>query len=71
MSILGDVFKELFKMFVADLRLTLKILCGLISVALLLHLAIVGPVAAGVLLTLIPLLVLGEAVFRESRRKRG
>lgn len=71
MSILGDVFKELFKMFVADLRLTIAILAGIVAVAVLLGQGVVGPVAAGLLLAAISIAVLGEAVLRETRRRRG
>lgn len=43
MTILFDVFRELFRMFVADLRLTLAIPAGVALVALLLD---TGAVAA-------------------------
>ncbi|KEO55032.1 hypothetical protein [Thioclava pacifica] len=71
MNILGDVFKELFKMFVADLRLTIAILAGIVAVAVLLGQGVVGPVAAGLLLAAISIAVLGEAVLRETRRRRN
>lgn len=71
MSIIADVFKELFKMFVADLRLTMAILAGVVAVAILLGQDVVGPVAAGLLLSAISIAVLGEAVLRETRRRRG
>ncbi len=70
MTIIGDVLKELFKMFVADLRLTLAILSGVLALFLLLHRALIDPTAAGFLLLLICLLVLAEAVFRETLKKR-
>ncbi len=70
MTIIADVFKELFKMFVADLRLTLAILAGVAAVAALLAGALVGPGAAGALLVALCLVVLGEAVLRETRARR-
>lgn len=70
MSILADVFKELFKMFVADLRLTMAILAGIAIVAVLLGQGLVGPVAAGLLLAAISVAVLTEAVLREARLRR-
>lgn len=70
MNIFGDVFKELLKMFVADLRLTMAILAGIVAVAILLGQGVVGPVAAGLLLAAINIAVLGEAVLRETRRRR-
>ena len=54
-------------MFVADLRLTLAILGGVIVVAILLRTVWVSPLRAGLLLTLICLAVLAEAIFREVR----
>lgn len=69
MTIIGDVFKELFKMFVADLRLTLAILGGVILVAILLQKAWVSPLVAGLLLTLFCLVVLAEAILREVRNR--
>lgn len=71
MNILRDVFKELFKMFVADLRLTMAILAGIVVVAILLGQGVVGPVAAGLLLAAISVAVLGETVLREARSRRG
>jgi len=70
MSIIGDVLKELFKMFVADLRLTLAILAGIVVVALLLKETLVGPGVAGLLLTLFCLTVLAETILREARSRR-
>ena len=40
MTILGDVFRELFGMFVADLRLTLSVLGGVLLVAILMNSAV-------------------------------
>ena len=70
MNILGDVFKELFKMFVADLRLTLASLAGVVIVAALLGQGVIGPLAAGLLLAAISLVGLAEAVLREARLRR-
>ncbi len=69
MNIIGDVFKELFKMFVADLRLTLAILGGIIVVWILLHKGLIGPLPAGLLLTFYCFIVLAEAVIREARQR--
>ncbi len=72
MRIIADVFRQLFKMFVADMRLTLAILAGVAVVAVLLGQDIVGPLVAGLLLIVICLAVLVEAVLRETRaRRRG
>ncbi|GIX15284.1 MAG: hypothetical protein KatS3mg118_3243 [Paracoccaceae bacterium] len=72
MTILRDVLKELFKMFMADLRLTMAILAGIVILAVLFGQGLVGPVAAGLLLAAISIAVLAEAVLREARsRRRG
>ena len=71
MTIIAEVFRELFKMFVADLRLTLAILAGVAAVSALLAGALVGPTAAGALLVALCLAVLGEAVLRETRTRRA
>jgi hypothetical protein len=70
MRIIADVFRQLFKMFVADMRLTLAILAGVAVVAVLLGQGIVGPLVAGLLLIAICLAVLVEAVVRETRARR-
>lgn len=70
MNIIADVFKELFKMFVADLRLTLATLAGIAVVAVLLGQGLLGPMAAAGLLVLLTLAVLAEAVLREARARR-
>ncbi len=70
MSIITDVFKELFKMFVADLRLTLATLGGVVVVAVLLGRGLVGPVTSAGLLVLLTLAVLAETVLREARERR-
>jgi len=69
MSILLDVFKELFKMFVADLWLTLAILGGVVITAVLLDTSVISPSGAALLLVLISLAVLFEAVLRETRKR--
>jgi hypothetical protein len=70
MTILFDVFKELFKMFVADLRLTLATLASVALVSLLLTDAIVPPLLAGGILTVFCVGVLIESVLREAIRRR-
>jgi len=69
MTIIADVLKELFKMFVADLRLTLSILGSVALVAFLLQQPWFNPLAAGLLLILLCLLVLAEAILRETRAR--
>lgn len=63
-----DVARELFKMFVADLRLSLATLGGVALVAALRQADLVGSLAAGALLLAICIAVLVEAVIREARR---
>ncbi len=70
MTLLRDVLKELFKMFLADLRLTGATLGGIGLVALLMRLERIGPVAAGALLAGLSVAVLAEAVLREARQRR-
>lgn len=67
MNILGDVFKELFKMFVTDLRLTLASLAAVALVALLLGYGGLPPVLGGILLLVLCVAILLEAIFREAR----
>lgn len=69
MTILGDVFRELLKMFVADLRLTLAVLGGVALVAILMDRGILGPIGAGLALAAGCVLVLGEAVLREALQR--
>jgi hypothetical protein len=66
MNILADVFKELFKMFVADFRLTMATLASVALVAVLLGSTQITPVAGGILLLSLCLAVLFEAVLREA-----
>ncbi|VAW22063.1 hypothetical protein MNBD_ALPHA12-879 [hydrothermal vent metagenome] len=67
MNILTDVFVELFKMFVTDLRLTIATLAAVVLVALLLAYENLPPLFAGVLLLVLCVAILFEAVFRETR----
>jgi hypothetical protein len=69
MSILGEVFKELLKMFVADFRLTLAILGGVGVVAILIGTGAIAPLIGGPLLILLCAAVLIEAVLRETRHR--
>ncbi|MCO6411062.1 hypothetical protein [Hoeflea alexandrii] len=70
MTILGEVFKELLKMFVADLRLTLAVLGGVALVAILMERGVLGAISGGLALAAGCVLVLGEAVLREARRRK-
>jgi len=67
MNILLDVFVELFKMFVTDLRLTMATLAAIVLVALLLGYENLPPLFAGILLLALCVAILFEAVFRETR----
>ena len=70
MTIFWDVLKELFKMFVADFRLTLATLSGVLIVGLLLRGDLILPGIASALLLVVCLIVLFEAVLREARLRR-
>lgn len=70
MTIIGDVLKELFKMFVADLRLTLAVLGGVSLVATFMGSGGLGPIGAGLALAFGCILILGEAVLREARKRK-
>ena len=67
MSILKDVFSELFGMFVADIRLTAAILAVVALTALF---APVSPALAGAFLTLGTLAVILAAVLLAARKAR-
>lgn len=67
MTILVDVFKELFKMFLADLRMTLSILIAIAIIAALIQMAIFGKTVAGVMLLIACLSALAVAVIRDSK----
>ncbi|NMM45888.1 hypothetical protein HH303_15430 [Rhodospirillaceae bacterium KN72] len=71
MTIIGDVLKELFKMFVADLRLTIAVLIGVGGLATLRHATEISPMSAGLILLVYCLAVLSEAVYREAKRKKA
>jgi hypothetical protein len=69
MSIVGDVFKELLGMFVADARLTAAILFLVAGVAGLVVAWRIGPLVAGGVLLFGSLAILVEAVRREAAAK--
>jgi hypothetical protein len=66
-SIVGDVAKELLGMFLADARLTLSILVLVAIAAGLVDWLSLSPVVGGGLLVVGSLLILVEAVVRESK----
>jgi len=68
MSVIADVFKMLFKMFVADFRLTVFILAGVAVVGVLLKTGLLAPLWGGGALLLLSLAVLAETVLREARK---
>jgi len=70
MNILKDVFAELFKMFVGDVRLTAAILATVLAAAALIDLTRLPPLAGGVALLVGCLAVLVISVLREARRRR-
>jgi len=70
MNILKDVFAELFKMFVSDVRLTAAILGTVLAAAALIDLTRLPPLAGGAALLLGCLAVLVISVLREARRRR-
>jgi len=71
MSVLADVIKELGKMFVADLRLTLAVVAGIAVVDVMIYKQMIGPLMGGLALTVICLAVLADVVMREARNRRG
>jgi hypothetical protein len=68
-SIVGDVAKELLGMFLADARLTLSILVLVAIAAGLVDWLSLSPVVGGGLLVVGSLLILVEAVVRESKQR--
>ena len=68
-SIVGDVAKELLGMFLADARLTLSILVLVAIAAGLVDWLSLSPVVGGGLLVVGSLLILVEAVVRESEQR--
>jgi hypothetical protein len=71
MTVIGEVFKELFSMFVADIRLTLAILLLVGMVAGLVSAFPAVPYFAGGVLLFGFVAILVEAVMREARRARS
>jgi len=71
MTILKDVFKTLWKMLVADFRLTVATLGSVVLVAVLLKYALVSPRLAGGLLLALCIAVLVESILRETRLRRA
>ena len=67
MSIIGDVFKELFSMFLADARLTFATLFLVAIVGGLVHGLEVEPLLAGTVLLLGSLGILVGTASREAR----
>ena len=67
MSILLDVAKELFGMFVADLRLAVGMLVLVALVALFIDYLGIAPLAGGGLLLLGSLLIVIETTLRKAR----
>jgi len=70
MTILVDVAKELFSMFVADLRLTLATLALIALVGSLAYLFRLDGALCGAALLAGCILILIEATFREARRRK-
>ncbi len=70
MSILKDVFSELFSMFVGDARLTVSILILVGIVALLVRSLALPTLASGAVLLIGCLAILIESVLREARIRR-
>jgi hypothetical protein len=68
MSILGEVMKDLIGMFIADARLSAAILALVAAVAGLLHWAVIGHGAAGVILLAGCLALVVASVVRAARR---
>jgi hypothetical protein len=69
MTILKDVLAELVAMFLGDARLTAAILVVVALSAMLIDVAGIEPLAAGVVLLAGCLLLLVESVRRSARRK--
>ncbi len=68
MNILGDVAKELLVMFLADARLTLSILILVAIAAILVDWLHISPLLGGALFVVGTVLILVEAVVRETNR---
>jgi hypothetical protein len=70
MSIVIDVAKELFSMFLADVRLTTATLVLVALVAIIVLALRIEPLVGGVLLIAGCLAIVVEAAAREARRRR-
>ena len=71
MSVILEVFKELFSMFMTDARLTLSTLALIAIIAVLVLAAGLSPVACGALLIIGCVGILIEATSREARKRRN
>lgn len=69
MSILSDVLRELWKMFLGDMRLSLGCLAVVALIWSILVTGAVGGLFAGILLPLALIAVLADAVLRPAKRK--
>ena len=69
MTIISDVLKELFSMFVADARLSLAILLLVVVVAILVAAFPAEPALGGGILLFGSIAILIEAVRREARAR--
>ena len=69
MQILFDVANELFKMFVADLRMTLATVSGVALVAVLLQFDVLSPVAAAFGVLAICIAILISVVVAEAAKR--
>jgi hypothetical protein len=68
MNILGDVAKELLTMFLADVRLTISILLLVAIAGIFVDWLYFNPLVGGALLVVGTVLILVEAVARETKR---
>ena len=71
MSILAEVFADLFKMFVADARMTAAILALVGAVAAVIHYHVMAAEGAGAVLLLGCLALVVGSVVAAARRHRG
>ena len=71
MSILAEVFTDLFKMFVADSRMTAAILALVGAVAAVIHYHVMAAEGAGAILLLGCLVLVVGSVVAAARRHRG
>ncbi len=67
MNILGDIAKELLAMFLADFRLTISVLSLVAVAAIFVNWLNLNPLIGGALLVIGTLLILIEALTRESK----